>query len=76
MPLLNFGFFRAAKPSEEVGLGETLELDGVVIPRICLILGDVIVSESSLGRHGTLRMKNPHVISAQAQNNNGPIKYI
>lgn len=76
MPLLIFAFFRDPKPNVPLGLGDLWEVDLTVRPSHFLILGDVIVSASSFGRHGTLMMKKPQVISAQAQNSNGPIKYI
>lgn len=74
--LPSFAFFRDANPKEEVGLGDLFLSESSVMPSNFLSLGDLTDSARSFGRHGTLRMKKPHVISPQAQNNNGPMKYI
>lgn len=75
LPMI-FAFFRDPNPKEEDGLGDLFLSEASVMPSNFLSLGDLMVSARSFGRHGTLRMKNPQVISAHAQKSNGPMKYI
>lgn len=51
-------------------------LDSRLTPRASLTLVGSFDSAISLGKQGTLKMKNPAVISAHAQKSRGPIKYI
>lgn len=76
LPPMSFAFFRDPNPKEQDGLGDLFMSEASVMPSSLLSLGDLMVSARSFGRHGTLRMKNPQVISAHAQNSNGPMKYI
>jgi hypothetical protein len=63
-------------PNVTISWFEGLAEEFALMPSMCLIFPESPDSLMMLGRHGTQRMKKPHVISAHAQKRSGAMKYI